>query len=422
MRVIPQPEIQSVHSLELPGYESFTLDNGLSVHTLAGGSEPVLKLELVFRAGASFEVKPAAAEVMAALMAEGTAQRSSAALAESMESLGATLQTRGGVDTVRVRLYTLTRFFPELIGLVGELVREPAFDPDELSVYTNNKIERLQIDLKKNETIAYRYLTEAIFGPGHPYGRNHHPEDYRALVREDLLRHHQANIRPDRAMAFLSGHFGLPEIDLFRDTFGTWKAPSRVSDPSALLEATSRTGRLDVPGPQQHQAAIRIGRRLFPESHPDFYGVYVLNTLLGGYFGSRLMTEIRENQGLTYGIYSSVDSFAQDGCFYISTETTTDQVEKMLAAIRTEIDRLRHDLIPVEELTMARNYLMGHLMTQIDGPLASMDYIKTMKIEGLSDAHFARMVDTVLTIDPGQLRDLAQTYLDPEAWITIVVA
>ena len=422
MRVIPQPAIKSVDSLELPGYESFTLGNGLSVHALSGGSEPVLKLELVFRAGASYEAKPAAAEVMAALMAEGTARRSSAALAEAMESLGATLQTRGGVDTVRVRLYTLTRFFPELIGLVGELVREPAFDPDELSVYTNNKIERLQIDLKKNETIAYRHLTEAIFGPGHPYGRNHQPEDYRALVREDLLRHHHANIRPDRAMAFLSGHFGLPEIDLLRDVFGTWQAPSGASDPIAPLQATSLTGRVDVAGPQQHQAAIRIGRRLFPESHPDFYGVYVLNTLLGGYFGSRLMTEIRENQGLTYGIYSSVDSFAQDGCFYISTETTTDQVDKMLTAIRAEIDRLRQEAIPAEELTMARNYLMGHLMTQIDGPLASMDYIKTMKIEGLSDGHFARMVDTVRSIDPGQLQTLAQTYLDPEAWVTIVVA
>src|SRR5690606_33229750 len=127
-----------------------------------------------------------------------------------------------------------------------------------------------------------------------------------------------------------------------------------------------------------HQAAIRMGRRLFPESHPDFPGMFVLNTVLGGYFGSRLMMEIRENQGLTYGIYSSVDSFARDGVFYISTETATDQVDKMLAAIRVEVDRLRRELIPDDELTMARNYLMGHLMTQIDGPISSLDYIKTM--------------------------------------------
>jgi len=421
MRSIPQPKIRTVNVLELPAYASFGLANGMEVHALAGGTEPVLKMEIVFRAGASYEARPGAAEVTAALMAEGTARLSSAALAEEMEYVGATLQTRGGVDTIRVRLWTLTRFFPQLIKLVGDLVREPAFDPGELSVYTNNKVERLQIDLKKNEVLGYRHLTEAIYGPTHPYGRNLFPEDYRALAREDLLRHHAANIRPERAMVFLSGHFGTREIDLLRDVFESWSPAAAEGSPPPAFQTLSQFGRIDIDGPQKHQAAIRIGRRLFPESHPDFNGLYVLNTVLGGYFGSRLMTEIRENQGLTYGIYSSVDSFAQDGCFYVSTETTTDQVDRMLVAIQAEMTRLRQDLIPADELTMARNYLMGHLMTQIDGPIATMDYIKTMKVEGLADHHFAGMVDTIRTITPERLRELAAQYLAPEQWVTLVV-
>lgn len=416
-----QPPIRSVDTLTLPSYESAVLTNGMGLHLLAGGTEPVLKMELVFRAGAAFEARPAAAEVTAALMAEGTARLSSAALAEQMEFLGATLQTRGGVDTIRVRLWTLTRFFPELINLIGELVREPAFDPEELSVFVNNKIERLQIDLKKNEVLAYRQLTEAIYGPAHPYGRNHVQADYQALSRQDLADHHLRTIRPERALLFLSGHFGLRETDLLRDIFESWSPPSVPDQPSGPHVPVSQTGRIDVEGPQKHQAAIRIGRRLFTESHPDFNGLYVLNTVLGGYFGGRLMTEIRENQGLTYGIYSSLDSFAQDGCFYISTETTTGQVEKMLAAIRKEADRLRQDLIGEDELAMARNYLLGHLMTQIDGPIATLDFIKTMKIQGLEDDAFARMVDTIRTITPARLRELAETYLRLDDWATIIV-
>ncbi len=421
MPSIPQPKIQTVKALHLPAYQSFSLANGMDVHALAGGTEPVLKMEIVFRAGASYEARPGAAEITAALMAEGTARLSSADLAEEMEYVGATLQTRGGVDTIRVRLWTLTRFFPQLVKLVGDLVREPAFDPEELSVYINNKVERLQIDLKKNEVLAYRHLTEAIYGEAHPYGRNLFPEDYRALTRDDLLVHHARTIRPERAMVFLSGHFGTPEIDMLRDVFEPWAPPAAEGILPSAVQTVSRYGRIDIDGPQKHQAAIRIGRKLFPESHPDFYGLYVLNTVLGGYFGSRLMTEIRENQGLTYGIYSSVDSFAQDGCFYVSTETTTDQVDRMLAAIQAEMTRLQQDLIPPDELTMARNYLMGHLMTQIDGPIATMDYIKTMKVEGLSDGHFAAMVDTIRTITPERLRDLAAEYLAPGEWVTLVV-
>jgi predicted Zn-dependent peptidase len=182
-----------------------------------------------------------------------------------------------------------------------------------------------------------------------------------------------------------------------------------------------QAGYHEYDGPQTHQAAIRIGRRLFPQAHPDFNGLFVLNTILGGYFGSRLMTEIRENQGLTYGIYSSVDSFATDGCFYISTETATDNTQKVIEAIQKEVRNLQTTLIPDEELDMARNYLMGHLMTQIDGPFSTLDFIKSLKIEFLEDSSFKGMVDTIQQITPERLRDLAISYLDLDKWATIVV-
>ena len=416
------PPIQAIKELPLPSYESAKLDNGMELFMLRGGSEPVMRMEIVFRAGATYEKKSGVAEFMAGLMSEGTRSMNSAALAETIESLGATLFTRGGVDTARVRLLTLTRFFPDLIGVVREVINAPAFDPGELKVYADNKVERLKIDLKKNEVLAYRHLTEAIFGQAHPYGKNVFPEDYLAITIEDLINHHARHIIPQNAMVLVSGLFGDKEINLIKETIGTWNPNhNNGSDTAILFPEGGKTGYFEFDGPQVHQAAIRIGRRLFPQGHPDFNGLFVLNTILGGYFGSRLMMEIRENQGLTYGIYSSVDSFASDGCFYVSTETATDNTAKVIDAIHQEMLRLQQELIGEEELDMARNYLMGHLMSQVDGPFSTMDFIKSLKIEHLEDSAFAGMVDTIQQITPNQLKELAVKYLDPSEWVTIVV-
>ena len=416
------PIIQPVTSLTLPAYESSQLPNGMEFYSLRGGTEPVLRMEIVFRAGAGLEKKTGVAEFMAGLMSEGTEQLSSADFAEKIEFLGATLQTRGGVDTVRIKLFTLTRFFPQLIELVRDILQFPAFDPQELKVYTSNKLERLRIDLKKNEVLAYRHLTEAIYGKNHPYGRNALPEDYELINIVDLRSHHKQFVIPKNGMIFLSGSYDEEILQSVQQVLGSWN-PNLLNGISQLKAHVpeSQIGYHEFDGPQSHQAAIRIGRRLFTQTHPDWNGLYVLNTILGGYFGSRLMTEIRENLGLTYGIYSGVDSFAEDGCFYISTETTTDNIKTVIDAIKKEANKLKQNLVPEAELSMARNYLMGNLMTQLDGPFSTMDYIKTMKIERLKDGSFAELVETIQQITSKQLQDLAIRYLDLDQWATIVV-
>jgi predicted Zn-dependent peptidase len=421
MTSIEPPHIQPIKELSLPKYELLKFTNGMPAYVLNGGSEPVMKIEVVIRAGSSFEIKPGVAEFTAGLLSEGTQKMTSVHLAEHIESRGATIQTRAGVDTVRIKLFTLTRFLPELMEVIADVIQIPAFDPVELKLYADNKIERLKINLRKNEVVAYRFLTEAIFGANHPYGKNVKPEDYLAITPSDLHHHHQL-LHPDQGMIFISGSFGEKEVDIINQTLGNW----RPDHPNALSklempEAQSKVGYIEIPGPQAHQAAIRIGRKLFPQREPDYTGLNLLNTILGGYFGSRLMTEIRENQGMTYGIYSSVDSFAEDGCFYISTETATNNVDKVIEAIKNEGKRLKTELVPEEELSMARNYYMGHLMTQLDGPFSSMDYIKAMKIERLEDDHFQKMVSTIQDLTARDLRNLAETYLNLEEWVTIVV-
>jgi predicted Zn-dependent peptidase len=169
------------------------------------------------------------------------------------------------------------------------------------------------------------------------------------------------------------------------------------------------------------QTAIKIGRRLFDRHHPDFNGMVVLNTLLGGYFGSRLMTNIREKKGFTYNIYSTVDAYLLDGCFYIATEVSPEKSAAAVRAIFSEMKKLREKLVPEEELSMVRNYILGMMLNGLDGPINSSDMVRNQIVENQSPEHFEALVETVRSISAEALQALANQYLQPkDFWVVTV--
>ncbi len=160
---------------------------------------------------------------------------------------------------------------------------------------------------------------------------------------------------------------------------------------------------------------------MFSRRHPDYNGVYVLNTILGGYFGSRLMANIREKRGFTYNIYSTADAMLHDGCLYVATEVNNGKVKATIKQIFAEMQRLREEPAPVAELEMVRNYLLGMLLNGLDGPLNISDVIKTLVTEELPLDAFDALVHTIRTITPEQLQVLAQRYLqEQDFWVVTV--
>jgi predicted Zn-dependent peptidase len=169
------------------------------------------------------------------------------------------------------------------------------------------------------------------------------------------------------------------------------------------------------------QSAIRIGRRIITRSHPDYPGLSVLNTLLGGYFGSRLMSNIREDKGYTYGIGSAVVSLSAAGYFFISTEVGADVTSAALDEIYKEVELLRREAVDQEELAMVRNYMMGSFLKGIDGPFALIDRFKTIHLSGLDYDYFDRYLRTLESIGPEELKDLAVRYFDRNDLCELVV-
>ena len=414
------PLIKQIEQIDLPSPNKYFLDNGIPVYEINKGTQNIIKIEIVFNAGRPYEQKKLAARSTASLIKEGTLNHSSSEISETVDFYGGTLSTPYNLDTSNIVLYSLNRHLEKLLPLAAEVIKTPVFPQDELESYIRLSKQRLQVELQKNDVVAYRNITEFFFGETHPYGYNSFPETYEDLTRDDLLRHYQKNYTKDNCNIFVSGKSTPEIIKLINKYLGKdiQGGHSVINSFPTLIPSPKK---VKIPHSDTSQTAIRIGRRLFNRNHEDYAAMYLVNTILGGYFGSRLMTNIREDKGYTYNIYSTIDTMHADGCFYIGTEVGNEFVEATKEEIYKEIHLLQKYPVKKQELQMVRNYLLGNLLTMLDGPFNIGEVIKTMVIEELPEASFSDLVHTIKTISPEEIQNLAKKYFRPEDMWEVVV-
>jgi predicted Zn-dependent peptidase len=417
------PPVHQVSHLFLPQPQVVHLDNGTPLYVLDFPGQEVLKVEAVFRAGRPQEHKKLSARATARLLREGTTHRKGAEIAEHFDFYGASLSVPTNLDTANFVLFSLSKYAAEVIPVFAEVLREPSIPESELETFRRTSIQELAIELEKVETLAYRKVTELIFGEAHPYGYNSVAADYTAIQRADLQHFYNQWFHPANCQLFASGRVDDATIALLNQYFGNIPVRESASllaaQPAVVYPPSVKP--IHVSQPNSLQTAIKIGRRAFGRRHPDFNGLFVLNTLLGGYFGSRLMTQIREKKGYTYNIYSTLDAYLTDGCLYIATEVDTGNAGATVKAIFAEMKKLRDKPVPPDEMEMVRNYLLGMLLNGLDGPMNISDMVRGMIVEDLPWDNFTAMVETIRTITPEQIQALAQQYLQPGDFWTVTV-
>ena len=414
------PNVQDVKNLKVPVPELWHLSNGVPVYETNLGTQEIIKLELVFLAGRPFEKKRMAARATLPMLKEGTQSYTSGQIAETLDYYGATLSTPINLDTGNVLLYSLRKHFEALLPLLAEIVSVPVFPQSELDTFIYRNQQRLQVELAKNDVVAYRKFTELLYDEGHPYGYNSYPATYAALTRTDLIEHFQLNYTAGNCTIFLSGKIDGEVRRLVDEHLGQAMlrgARREVSLPAAKQQPV----KIRVPHPDVVQTAIRIGCPMFGRQHEDYSGMYVLNTILGGYFGSRLMTNIREEKGYTYNIYSSHDTMLYGGYFCVASEVGNEFVEDTVQQIYLEMEKLQQDPVPADELDMVTNYLLGTMLTNLDGPFNIAEVVKTFVLEGLPVNTFDEMAEQVKQITPQQLQTLAQQYFPKEKMWEVIV-
>jgi predicted Zn-dependent peptidase len=416
------PIINPVSSIPLQLPEIHILENGVTLYDLRLGSQEILKIEWLFDAGRWYETKQLAARLTAQLLKSGIAKYNADELADFYDFYGAKLKIYDDFDNVCIRLYCLTKHLSTLLPILSKMLLEPLFDDREIEQFCSRNKQTLKLDLQKNDVLAYRTFTELLFGSQHPYGYNSVPEFYDNIKRDDLIAHHKRCYTGNGCKIIVSGktsddilklieHYALhipsgqenviPEIPAF---------PSEV--PLIFRQEAAKTSA---------QASLRIGCRMFDKKDPDFSSFYFVNTLLGGYFGARLMQNLREDKGYTYSIYSSMETMRHGGYFYIYTDVNSDIKEAALAEIYHELKRLQEEPVGEEEMSMLRNYSLGMFLNTVDGVFNVSSVIRELAEEGLPFDFFEEMVEKTNNITSEEVMVIANKYLNRENLCEVVV-
>jgi predicted Zn-dependent peptidase len=398
------------------------LDNGIPFYWLNAGVQDVVEIDWVFPAGMWQEPKPAVANATAGLLKNGTSKHSAHQIHESVEYYGASLKVNTGNDFSTVSLYALTKDLPKLLPIIHELLTDSVFPEEEVTLHKQNAIQRLLVSLRQADFVANQKIDALLFGEFHPYGRFTRREKIEAVTREDLLGFFKRNYTLANARIFMAGKVGRDEVALVNDLFG--KTPV-VAAP--LEEVPFGT---PAPSEQSHrvmndetsvQASIRIGRTVPTRHHPDFPKMVVLNTMLGGYFGSRLMSNIREDKGYTYGIYSSLQPMVHGGSLTIHTEVGRDVMEDAIREVYKEMNDLCTAPAAEEELLLVKNYLLGGLLGDLDGPFKILGRWRTLILHGLDEAHFNNNIRVYKEVTAAELQALAQEYYNKSLFYEVGV-
>ncbi|HMI77277.1 MAG TPA: pitrilysin family protein [Ferruginibacter sp.] len=408
--------------LLLKPYELFSLDNGVPVYTIDAGAQEVLQMEMVFYAGNWFEQQRSVAAATNYLLKNGTGKRSAFQINEDFEYYGAYCNRSCYNETAVISLSTLSKQLPALLPVIKEMITDSIFPEEELNIYKQNSKQRLSVQLKKSDFVANRLSDAYLYGEKHPYGTYTNPEDIDALNSGSLREYFKQYYLNGRCVIFVSGKLPADLQQQLNNAFGslTITKPSFTVNAIPINAAAEKKYRVQN-DPDGVQGSIRIARPFPNRHHPDFMKVMVLNTLFGGFFGSRLMSNIREDKGYTYGIHSYVQNHIQESAWLISTEAGKDVCEAAVEEIYKEMKGLREDLVDEEELLVVRNYLIGTILGDLDGPFHIMGRWKNLILNNLTSDYFYESIKMIKTISAEELRELAKKYLVPEDFYELVV-
>jgi len=408
--------------LQLKPYQYFTLDNDVPVYSINAGAEDVIMIELVFEAGNWYEEKNIVAATTNFMLKNGTKQKTSFSLNEHFEMYGAYLNRNCYSETATITLHTLSKHLHHLLPVVAEILTESEFPGEELNIYKQNQKQRLEVNLKKCDFIANRLIDEYVYGFHHPYGRYTSTLDYDALQKEEVEKFYQQYYINGNCKIFVAGKLTNDIEQQLNYVFGKLPLNKTSLHTKQFIASPAEQKKYNIINDANGvQGAVRLAKNMFNRHHPDFQKIQVLNNIFGGYFSSRLMSNIREDKGYTYGIHSYFQNHMHESCWMIATEAGRDVCDATIEETYKEMRRLQDELVDEEELSLVRNYMMGSILGDLDGPFQIIARWKTYILNNLTEEYFHNGLNIIRNITAEELQALAKKYLNPEEFYELVV-
>ena len=411
-------DFQEIHMPKFLVPKTIRLANSIEVYVLEGGGQELCRLDIVFEAGSKVQDKALQASMCNAMLFEGTAKKKGEEIYESLDFYGAYTQLDINSDRAVVSLYTLNKYFDKVLPIFIDAIKNAAFSEDEFKVILAQKKQSFIINSEKVEFKAKNTFFNTLFDD-HPYGISTSIEDFENISQEDLLNFHDAYYKNAAMKVYVAGLMPKNGESILNEYLGTWK----LKKASSVQEYSSKVqnDKIHITKEGALQSAIRIGRVCFNSHHRDYHQLKFLSVVLGGYFGSRLMSNIREDKGLTYGIGAICVHQEESGYFSISTEVKGEGTQLALQEIYFELRRLREELISDKELSLVKNYIIGQILNSADGPFAQASLLKNMHVQGVGFEFYESYKTLLDNIDAEALKDLANKYLKEEDLCEIVV-
>jgi zinc protease len=415
-RVTP-PVFQNISPVKLKEVQSLKLDNGRNVFFLNHGEQPIFKLELSIKSGSWYSEQYDVFSLALKMLNESTLKRSSSEITIAIDSLGAFIEFSPGFDNSSISIYGLSKHFQEITKLISEIIQSPKFDETEFETLKSKELERIRLNEEKNSYLSSIALRKNIFSTSHPYGKSASLNSLESVTIENVkgfFRSHFDDFEifvsgklPQYFEASLNTHFG---IDSIRYASNKDHSISQNSDKDT-----------NIIRPNSIQSSIKIGKLLFRRNHKDYVKFLVTNELLGGFFGSRLMKNIREEKGLTYGIYSHIYSLNKEGYFSVSTDCKGDFAQQVIDEIVKEIAMLQSTPVEINELETVKNYMLGSFTSSVATPFALIDRFKAVYFQGLNYNYYDIYFDTIRNLTPDDILHQSQKHLELSTLITCSV-
>lgn len=407
----------------LPQKQTFTLPNGLKVTMVPYGRVPKVSIVVAVRAGALNESANQVwlSDFTARLMKEGgTASRSAEQVAQEAASMGGTIEVNAGADQTQISTDVLSDFGAKAATLVADVVQHPLLPEAELARLKQDAQRRLAITKSQSQPLAREQFMKALY-PDHPYGRIFPTEEMvTKYAISDVQKFYKDNFGATRSHVYVAGKFDAAAMKkALTDAFSAWaKGPEAVIN--VPKPVTKRTFSL-IDRPNATQSTVYVGLPAIDPSNPDYIALSVTNTLLGGSFGSRITSNIREQKGYTYSPFSQLSTRYRDGYWAEIADVTTAVTGPSLKEIFGEVERLQKEAPPEAELKGIQDYIAGVFILQNSTPGGIINQLQFADLNGLGDDYFETYVKKVYAITPLLVQHATQKYLVPDKMTIVVV-
>ncbi|MBW8331598.1 MAG: insulinase family protein [Prolixibacteraceae bacterium] len=415
-----QPPVNPIEHIDMVKAEKRLLSNGIPVYFVNAGSQDVVKIDFIFEAGTWFQEANLVASLCNSMLEEGSVNYSAADIGEKFDFYGAYIQLTADQNYGYFNIISLGKHLKTILEITENLIKHSVFPQYELEVLIDKNKQKFLLENEKVKTLCQKKFTQVMFGESHPYAITNKLEDFDQINREMLLQFYQSYYHSGNCRIIAAGQIDESVLALLETHFGgsDWQGNSinapkyEISPDPQKFHHVEKTNGI--------QSAVRMGKFWVPKNHPDYHALAVLITIFGGYFGSRLMTNIREEKGYTYGIGSYVLSLKHVSYLIITTEVGNEYIEPTLKEITMEMKRLQTELVSENELETVKSYLLGEFLRDFDGPFALAGSFKAINDFGLDYSFYDDSLRVLRNITSEKIMQLAQQYLNSEDFYTVV--